>query len=73
MFNERERKLFNEISKETVSFLRKRYNKITRWVIADLSRRSAYRYPNKPALIFGDKVLTYSQLDEAVSKVANGS
>ncbi|MGC8719769.1 MAG: AMP-binding protein [Thermodesulforhabdaceae bacterium] len=70
-FSLKERELFNSLGPETVSFLRKRYNRITRWVVADIVRRSAYRYPNKPALIFGDITLTYSQLDEAINKVAN--
>ncbi|SFM61152.1 AMP-binding protein [Thermodesulforhabdus norvegica] len=67
-----ERELFNHLEPETVRFLRKRYNYITRWVIADIVSRSAYRYPEKPALIYGDTTLTYSQLDEAINRVANG-
>ncbi|MCL6446559.1 MAG: acyl-CoA synthetase [Armatimonadetes bacterium] len=56
---------------QSVQFLRKRYNKITRWVIADLLKRSAYRYPDKPALIFGDLTYTYRQLEEECNRFAN--
>ena len=59
------------LNEENINFLLTRYNKVNRWVIADIVRRSAYRYPNKPALIFGDKTLTYQQLEEATNKVAN--
>jgi fatty-acyl-CoA synthase len=70
-FTSQERELFNSLGPETLRFLRRRYNRITRWVVADIVHRSAYRYPNKPALIFGDTTLTYSQLDEAINRVAN--
>ncbi len=69
---EEEQQLFHHLEPKTVSFLRRRYNRITRWVIADIVRRSAYRYPEKPALIFGDSVYTYASLDGAISRVANG-
>ncbi len=65
-------KHYHRFDRESVSFLRSRYNRITRWVIADIVRRSAYRYPEKPALIFGDQVLTYAELDEATNRVAQG-
>ncbi|SHF42659.1 fatty-acyl-CoA synthase [Desulfacinum infernum DSM 9756] len=63
---------YHRFDRESIQFLRTRYNRITRWVIADIVRRSAYRYPHKPALIFGDKVLTYAQLEEATNRVAQG-
>lgn len=63
--------MYMSITRESVEFLHRRYNRINRWVIADLVRRSAYRYPDKPALIFGDKVLTYAQLEEECNRVAN--
>jgi len=63
---------YHQFDRESIAFLRSRYNRITRWVIADIVRRSAYRYPDKPALIFGDQVLTYAQLDEATNRVAQG-
>jgi len=40
-------------------------------VIADIVRRSAYRYPNKPAIIFNDTTLTFSQLEEECNRFAN--
>ncbi len=69
---EEEKALYNKFDRETIHFLRERYNPITRWVIADLVGRSAYHYPDKPALVFGDKVMTYKQLDEATNQVAHG-
>jgi fatty-acyl-CoA synthase len=66
-----EQSLYQKIDSETVSFLHRRYNGISRWVIADLVRRSAYRYPDKPALVFGQRVLSYAQLEAASNQVAN--
>ncbi len=66
------RKHFHQFDRESIAFLRSRYNRITRWVIADIVRRSAYRYPEKPALIFRDQTLTYAQLEEATNRVAQG-
>lgn len=66
------RKHYHHFDRESIAFLRSRYNRITRWVIADIVRRSAYRYPEKPALIFGDQVLTYAELDAATNRVAQG-
>ncbi len=69
-------KLFSEITDENVRELRKRYNKIRRWVIADFLRRNARKYPEKTALIFnhpnGSEIkLTYGQLDQEANKFAN--
>lgn len=66
-----EKRLYSVINGESINFLRSRYNKTTRWVIADITRRSAYRYPDKPALIFRDTTLTYSQLEKECNKFAN--
>jgi len=68
---EEERQMYNRIDKESVGFLHRKYNSIGRWVIADMIRRSAYRYPDKPALIFKNHVYTYSDLDRKVTQVAN--
>jgi len=62
---------FNVINKENLEFLMNRYNKVNRWVIADMIRRSAYHYPDKKALIFGDQVLTYTELEAACNRTAN--
>ena len=48
-----------------------RYNKVNRWVIADMIRRGAYHYPHKKALIFKEKALTYSELHDARSALAS--
>ena len=69
--SEQDKALYNKLDEETIRFLRARYNRITRWVIADLLQRSASRSPGKAALIFGDTVLTYSELEEATNRVAH--
>ncbi len=63
---------FNNITEENVNFLLTHYNKVNRWVISDILRRSAYHYPNKTALRFNDISLTYPELDRKCNKVANG-
>lgn len=68
---EKDKERYNVINKENIDFLRKRYNKVNRWVVADMVRRSAYRYPDKPALIFNDITLTYSQLEAECNRFAN--
>ncbi|MGB9728737.1 MAG: acyl-CoA synthetase [Thermoprotei archaeon] len=69
------KKAFFEINEENVRILRKKYNKIRRWVIADFLKRSAYRYPDKVALIFESPIeqikMTYTELEDASNKVAN--
>lgn len=69
--NDKEKERFNVINKENLDFIRSRYNKTNRWVIADMIRRSAYRYPDKPALIFKNITLTYAQLEEECNRFAN--
>ena len=68
---EEEKRHFSVINEENVKFLMDRYNKINRWVIADMIRRSAYHYPDKKAIIFGDKSLTYSEMENECNRVAN--
>ena len=68
---EKEEKHYHAINNKSVEFLRKRYNKINRWVVADLLKRSAYRYPDKKALIFNDITYTYTELDEECNRFAN--
>ncbi|OAT85918.1 acyl-CoA synthetase [Desulfotomaculum copahuensis] len=65
-----DRQRYMEINDENLTFLRSRYNKVNRWVIADMVRRSAYRYPEKPALIFGDSAMTYTRLEEVSNQFA---
>ncbi len=68
---EEDKARYKVIDKENLEFLMNRYNKENRWVIADMIRRSAYRYPDKPALIFGDKTLTYAELERECNRTAN--
>ncbi len=68
---EKERERYNVINAENLGFLRSRYNHVNRWVVADVIRRSANRYSDKPALIYNDITLTYSQLEEEANRVAN--
>ncbi len=62
---------YETLTPENLSFLMNRYNHVNRWVIADMIRRSAYHYPEKTALIFGDTALTYAELESACNQVAN--
>lgn len=69
--SELEKEHYFSLNEENVRFLRRRYNQATRWVVADIVRRSAYRYPDKPALIYRDTTLTYSELEKECNRVAN--
>jgi fatty-acyl-CoA synthase len=62
---------YNTISQENIDFLMNRNNRINRWVVADMLRRSRYHHPDKIALIFGDIHLTYSQLEDQCNQAAN--
>ena len=62
---------FNVLNEENLDFLMNRYNKVNRWVIADMIRRSTYHYPDKKALIFGETSLTYRELEAESNRVAN--
>ncbi len=68
---EQEKGHFFALNDATIKFLLERYNKTNRWVIADMIRRSRYHYPNKKALIFRDKSLTYTELEDECNRVAN--
>ncbi len=68
---EEESARYNVIDKDTVAFLKNRYNKVNRWVIADMIRRNRYHYPDKKALIFGDRSLTYTELEDQSNRVAH--
>jgi fatty-acyl-CoA synthase len=61
---------FNALNQENIQFLMNRYNKTNRWVIADILRRARYHYPDKPAMIFGDKTLTYTQMEDECNRTA---
>jgi len=66
-----EKARFNTLNKENLAFLMDRYNRVNRWVIADMIRRTAYHYPDKTALVFGDHRLTYAELEAAANRTAN--
>ncbi|MCE5275910.1 MAG: acyl-CoA synthetase [Syntrophaceae bacterium] len=66
-----ENQFYSALNKESIEFLRNRYNQTNRWVIADMIRRSRYHYPDKKALIFQDKELSYSRLEDECNRVAN--
>jgi fatty-acyl-CoA synthase len=66
-----EKERYNVINKKNLEFLMDRYNRVNRWVIGDMIRRTAYHYPDKPALIFQDKTLTYRQLEDECNRTAN--
>ena len=69
--SEADRARYHTINRENVEFLLNRYNRVNRWVIADILRRSRYRFPDKPALVFGDQTLTYGALEDDCNRVAN--
>lgn len=49
---------FTALNQENLAFLMDRYNRVNRWVIADMIRRLVYHYADKTALIFGERTLT---------------
>ncbi|MDX9818821.1 MAG: AMP-binding protein, partial [Desulfococcus multivorans] len=63
---------YGTLNRENLDFLMNRYNRVNRWVIADMIRRSCYHYPDKTAVVFGEKSMTYRELEEASNRVANG-
>jgi len=69
--SEQDKLRYSTISQENIDFLMTRNNRINRWVIADMIRRTRYHYPDKTALIFGDISLTYSQLEDQCNQTAN--
>ncbi len=62
---------YSVLNPENLDFLMNRHNRVNRWVIADMIRRSAYHYPDKTALVFGDRSLTYTELEAESNRVAN--
>ena len=66
-----EREHYNTLNENNARFLRSRYNRINRWVVADIVGRSAHRYPNKPAIIYRNTTLTYHELEQQSNQVAN--
>jgi fatty-acyl-CoA synthase len=68
---EEEKTRYSKLTRENCDFLLDRYNRVNRWVIADMIRRSSYHYPHKKALIFQDRSLTYVQLEAESNRLAN--
>jgi len=68
---EDDRRRYQTINRENIDFLMNRYNRVNRWVVADMIRRSRYHFPDKTALIFGDIALTYTELEDQCNQVAN--
>ena len=66
-----EHKMYDELNQENIDFLMTRYNRVNRWVIADMIRRTCYHFSDKTALVFQDKALTYSALEDECNQVAN--
>ena len=62
---------YNTINQENIEFIMNRNNRINRWVIADMIRRSAYHFPGKTALVFNDMRLTYTELEQQCNQTAN--
>ena len=68
---EAEMEHYNVLNQKNMEFLMNRYNKTNRWVIADMIRRARYHVPDKKAIIFGDKSLTYAEMEDECNRVAN--
>lgn len=66
-----DRERYHTINQENIEFLMNRNNAVNRWVIGDMLRRTAYHSPDKKALVFGDIVRTYSELEKECNQVAN--
>ena len=66
-----EKAKYQVLNKENLEFLMNRYNSTNRWVIADMIRRARYHFPDKKAMIYGDKSLTYAQMEDECNRVAN--
>lgn len=62
---------YSKINQENIEFIMNRNNRINRWVIADMIRRSAYHFPDKIALRFNDMHLTYTELEHQCNQTAN--
>lgn len=68
---EDEKEHYMVLNKESMEFLMNRYNRTNRWVIGDMIRRARYHVPDKKAIIFGDKSLTYAEMEDECNRVAN--
>ncbi len=71
MLSDAEKARYASLNRENIEFLMDRYNRVNRWVIADMLRRSRYHFPDKPALVFGKRRMTYAELEDDANRVAN--
>lgn len=71
LLTEEDKNRYGFLNKDNIEFLMTRYNRINRWVIADMLRRTRYHFPDKTALIFKDKILTYTKLEDECNQMAN--
>lgn len=69
--SENDKLRYGTINQENIDFIMQRNNRINRWVVADMIRRTRYHYPDKNALVFNDICLTYSQLEDQCNQAAN--
>jgi fatty-acyl-CoA synthase len=66
-----EKEKYHVLNEANLEFLMNRYNSTNRWVIADMIRRARYHFPDKKAMIYGDKSLTYAEMEDECNRVAN--
>lgn len=66
-----EKKCYNALNKENIEFIMNRYSRVNRWVIADMIRRSRYHYPDKTAIIYDNKSMTYTEMEDECNRLAN--
>lgn len=69
--SDRDKERYSTINRENIDFIMTRNNRINRWVIADMIRRTRYHFPDKTALVFNDLSLTYSALEDQCNQAAN--
>lgn len=68
--------LLSSLNEDNVIGLMKRYNKVNRWVVADIPKFTAHKFPDKKGIIYINKEgvrteYTYSQLDALSNAFAN--
>ncbi len=69
--SEKDKLRYSTINQENIDFITNRNNRINRWVIADMIRRTRYHHPDKTALVFNEISLTYTQLEDQCNQAAN--
>ncbi|WP_167496496.1 acyl-CoA synthetase [Desulfopila sp. IMCC35006] len=69
--SEQDKLRYSTINQENIDFITNRNNRINRWVIADMIRRTRYHHPDKTALVFNEIRLSYTQLEDQCNQAAN--